>query len=131
MVRLSLSGHSYTCDGVALGLAKQAKPNNEQCLQPVEIKSFKDKLLCPVDCIRAYESITSNLRTDGGIDEQFKAHSTRAASAMAAATSSVSTKEIMSREGWSNEHTFTKFYYRPKAVADYGGTTLQACKETC
>ena len=44
LVRLSLSGHSYTSDGTVLqclGLAKQAKPNNEQCLQPVEIKSFK------------------------------------------------------------------------------------------
>jgi len=67
---------------------------------------------------------------DAGIDEQFKAHSTRAASVMATATSGVSTK-IMSRAGWSNEHTFTKFYYRPKAVADYGRTILQTCKETC
>jgi len=48
--------HSYTDDGLVLpclGLAKQAKPNNVQCLQPVEIKSFKDKLLCPVACIKA------------------------------------------------------------------------------
>ena len=68
LVTLSLSGHSYTSDGIVLpcvGLAKQAKPNNEQCLQPVEIKSFKDKQLCPVACITAYESITSKLRTDG------------------------------------------------------------------
>jgi len=44
LVRLSLSGHSYTCDGVVLpclGLAKQAKPNNEQCLQPVEANLSK------------------------------------------------------------------------------------------
>ena len=163
LVRLSLSGHSYTSDSVVLpclGLAKQAKP--KQCLQPVVIKSFKDKLLCPVACIRAYESSTSKLRTDGvwklflavipphqpltsssiarwikkslkeaGIDECFTAHSTRAASATAAAMSGISTKEIMSRAGWSSEHTFTKFYYRPKAVADYGGTILQTCKETC
>ena len=165
LVRLSLSGHSYTSDGVVLpclGMAKQAKPNNEQCLQPVEIKSFKDKQLCQVACLRAYKSITSKLRTDGvqklllavlpphkpltsssiarwikkslseaGIDERFTAHSTRAASATAAAMSGVSTKEIMSRAGWSSEHTFTKFYYKPKAVADYGGTILQTCKETC
>ena len=150
LVRLSLSGHSYTSDSVVLpclGLAKQAKPNNEQCLQPVVIKSFKDKLLCPVACIRAYESSTSKLRTDGvwklflavipphqpltslsiarwikkslkeaGIDECFTAHSTRTASATAAAMSGISTKEIMSRAGWSSEHTFTKFYYRPKAM---------------
>ena len=55
----------------------------------------------------------------------------RAASATAAATSGVSMKEIMSRAGWSNEHTFTKFYYRPRAMADYGETILQTCKEIC
>ena len=81
-------------------------------------------LRCPVACIRAYKSITSKLRTNGvqklflavipphkpltssitrwikkslketGIDEHFTAHSTRAASATAAAMSGVSTKEI-------------------------------------
>ena len=67
---------------------------------------------------------------DAGIDEQFKAHSTRAASAIATATSGVSTK-IMSGVGWLNEHTFTKFYYKLKGVADYSGAILQTCKETC
>ena len=107
-------------------------------------QSFKDKQLCPVACIRAYESATSKLRTEGvqklfiavvpphkplssssiarwikkslreaGIEETFTAHSTRAASATAAAMSGISTKEIMSRAGWSREDTFTKFYYRP------------------
>ena len=44
LVRLSLLDHSYTVDGIVLpclGLAKQAKPNNEQCLQPVEISPLR------------------------------------------------------------------------------------------
>ena len=65
LVRLTLNGHRYTPEGVVLpckGLAKQTRPGNEQSLQPVTITSFEDELLCPVACLRVYESATSKFR---------------------------------------------------------------------
>ena len=166
LVRLTLTGRCYTRDGVLIpcvGLAKQARPNNEQSLHPVEIRAFKDEQLCPVSCVKAYEEATVSFRggeerarlflaviaphnplssssiarwikkslVEAGLDRNYTAHSTRSASTTAAAMAGISTKEIMSRAGWSREDTFSKFYYRPQSVEDYSKAILQTCKETC
>ena len=48
-----------------------------------------------------------------GVDiSLFSAHSTRSASASAAALSGMTTMDIMRRAGWSQESTFCTFYYR-------------------
>ena len=65
LVRLTLTGRCYTRDGVLIpcvGLAKQARPNNEQSIHPVEIRAFKDEQLCPVSCVKAYEEATVSFR---------------------------------------------------------------------
>lgn len=63
-----------------------------------------------------------------GLGEHFSAHSVRSAASTAAAMSDVSTKEIMSRAGWSNSETFCKFYFRPQpgfcAAKNFGRAVL-------
>ena len=48
-----------------------------------------------------------------GIDGVFTAHSTRGASASAAARAGVALSDIMEAADWSRESTFKKFYHRP------------------
>ena len=48
-----------------------------------------------------------------GIDGVFTAHSTRGASASAAARARVALSDIMEAADWSRESTFKKFYHRP------------------
>lgn len=65
LVRLSLSGHSYTPEGVVLpcnGLAKQSRPGNEKSLEPVVIAAFEDRLVCPVACLQEYQKSTAEFR---------------------------------------------------------------------
>ena len=65
LVRITLSGRTYTSEGVMLpcrGLAKQTRPGNMKSLQPVAITPFEEGLLCPVACLRAYELATAEFR---------------------------------------------------------------------
>ena len=48
-----------------------------------------------------------------GIDGVFTAHSTKGASASAAARVGVALSDIMEAADWSRESTFKKFYHRP------------------
>ena len=48
-----------------------------------------------------------------GIDGVFTAHSTRGASASAAARAGVALSHMMEAADWSRESTFKKFYHRP------------------
>ena len=48
-----------------------------------------------------------------GIDSVFTVHSTRGASASAAARARVALSDIMEAADWSRESTFKKFYHRP------------------
>ena len=67
LVRLSLDGRTYTPEGVVLpckGLAKQTRPGNEKCLQPVVMSFFEDKKLCPAACLQAYERATSKWQVE-------------------------------------------------------------------
>ena len=149
--RLSLHGRKYSADGVMLrstGLAKQARPGKEKSLQPVFIAHyFKDKSLCPVACLGAYEKATASFRkenqqlflavisphnpvtsstiarwlkqaiTASGISSEFTAHSTRGASSTAAAMNGITIREVMERAGWSSKNTFCKHYFRPSEQA--------------
>ena len=56
-----------------------------------------------------------------GIDISiFTAHSTRGASASAAADSGINTSDILKAADWSTESVFGKFYYRPTHDPMYG-----------
>ena len=57
--------------------------------------------------------ITSMLKLAGIDTETFKAHSTRSASASAAASTGLTTNQIMEADDWSSESVFQRFYYRP------------------
>ena len=57
--------------------------------------------------------ITSMLKLAGIDTETFKAHSTRSASASAAASAGLTTNQIMEAADWSSESVFQRFYYRP------------------
>ena len=48
-----------------------------------------------------------------GIDGVFTAHSTKGASASAAARAGVALSDVMEAADWSRESTFKKFYHRP------------------
>ena len=48
-----------------------------------------------------------------GLDvDVFKGHSTRSASTSKARLSGISVNDILSRESWSNEYTWQKFYHK-------------------
>ena len=69
-----------------------------------------------------------------GIDISiFTAHSTRSASASAAADSGITSSDILKAADWSTESVFRKFYYRPTHDPLYGQTVLSSrtsCSET-
>ena len=53
-----------------------------------------------------------------GLDvDVFKGHSTRSASTSKARLSGISVNDILSRESWSNEYTWQKFYHK-QAVSE-------------
>ena len=55
-----------------------------------------------------------------GIDTtKFHCHSTRAASTSYVADANVNISSILEAVGWSNEHTFQKFYYKPCAESSF------------
>ena len=54
----------------------------------------------------------------------FTAHSTRSASASAAADSGITSSDILKAADWSTESVFRKFYYRPTHDPLYGRTVL-------
>lgn len=65
LVRLSLTGRTYTPEGVILtcsGLAKTSKPGKEKDMQSVIITSFEETMLYSVTCLRAYEAATEKFR---------------------------------------------------------------------
>ena len=65
--------------------------------------------------------------SQAGIDTKtFSAHSTRAASTSTAAAKGVPIHCIMDSAGWSNCHTFAKFYKKPQQVVkNYGSELLK------
>ena len=66
LARLTLQGRKFTPEGVVLatkGVAKHTRPGREESLQPVTIPAFQeDKSLCPVECLKAYITATSQFR---------------------------------------------------------------------
>ena len=66
-----------------------------------------------------------NMLVKAGVDSNFKAHSTRAASTSAAKNRGVTTKDIMCAADWSRESTFQRFYYKP-VDNSFGKAVLQA-----
>ena len=54
----------------------------------------------------------------------FKAHSTRGASASAAAGKGVTTNDILQAADWSSELVFRRFYYRPVHNTSFGRSVL-------
>ena len=62
-----------------------------------------------------------------GIDTAiFKPHSTRGASASAAANMGITTNEILKAANWSSESVFQKFYYKPSENTSFGRSVLSA-----
>ena len=60
-----------------------------------------------------------------GIDtDNFKAHSVRSASVSAAASSGVTTNQIMEAVNWSLESVFQRFYYKPTNTNAVGVSVL-------
>ncbi len=64
-----------------------------------------------------------------GVDTSvFSAHSTRGASATAAAMAGMSVQDVLDRVDWSSTSTFHRFYYKPTskelALSKYGKTVL-------
>ena len=54
----------------------------------------------------------------------FKAHSTRSATALAAANAGITTGDILKVADWSSETVFTKFYYKPFRSGAFGEVVL-------
>ena len=67
----------------------------------------------PITSSSIARGITSMLKLAGIDTETFKAHSTRSASASAAASAGLTTNQIMEAADWSSESVFQRFYYRP------------------
>jgi site-specific recombinase XerD len=64
-----------------------------------------------------------------GIDtETFSAHSIRRASTSEALRQGISISEILNMADWSQENTFSKFYYRPQFNVSPGKAVLSAYK---
>ena len=60
-----------------------------------------------------------------GIDTSiFSAHSVRGASSSAAASTGISTAEILKAANWSSESVFQRFYYRSTDNPSYGRAVL-------
>jgi len=83
--------------------------------------------------IRPHSAVSSSsiarwlktLLAESGIDVSlFKAHSTRSASASAAAAAGVTTKEILDAADWKTESVFQKFYYKPVHDSTFGQAVL-------
>ena len=65
------------------------------------------------------------LLNKAGVDtEIFKAHSVRSASTSAAATSGITTGDILKAADWSSEAVFQKFYHKPINSNDFGKAVL-------
>jgi hypothetical protein len=59
-----------------------------------------------------------------GIEDIFKGHSVRGASTSAARRAGMGIGTILSMADWTNESTFTKFYYNPSLPVSFGTTVL-------
>ena len=68
---------------------------------------------------------------EAGIDvDQFKAHSTRAASTSAARHQSLPVKDILVVAGWEHESTFDKFYNKSDSLQKtYAESVLSQCEQ--
>ena len=66
LVWLTLKGRKYSAGGAELrcnGLSKTDKPGQEKSMQRVYLVSFdQNSSLCPVGCLKAYESATAKFR---------------------------------------------------------------------
>ena len=138
------------------GLAKQSRlgkpvteiffasfPNNIE-LCPVEmlrryqavtslLKKESDQLLVaivkphkPVAACTIARWLKEVLKLSGIDVSMFTAHSTRSASASAAADSGVTTSDILKAADWSTESVFRCFYYRPTHNPLYGRAVLSS-----
>ena len=158
----------YYPEGVSFrlpGLSKTSKPGDSP-KSSFHASFGEDKDLCPVSCLKCYETNTKEFRsTDinqnnklflsyisphnpvtsstlarwiknmlqlAGIDTGiFSAHSIRGASTSEALRQGISITEILGMADWSQESTFSKFYYRPQFNASPGRAVLSAFKSDC
>ena len=58
------------------------------------------------------------------LDNTFKAHSVRDASALAAVSAGLTTNQIMNAADWNSESVFQRFYYRPPISNQVGVAVL-------
>lgn len=127
--------------------------NKRKNVQLLEFDKFSNTRLCIVKCLKDYVNRTSDHRTNdqfllchkkpyqpaskdtvsrwlkevmksAGIDTNiFLAHSVRSASTSKACKLDVPIETILNSAGWSNAHTFQKFYFRDIVGEEAKGTT--------
>ena len=69
--------------------------------------------------------MVKSLLEASGIDISiFSAHSVRGASSTAAASTGISTAEILKAANWSSESIFQRFYYRSTDNPSYGRAVI-------
>ena len=152
--QLDLSRRVYKPDGVCFypsALSKQSRqrahfffpslPDNQRLCPVIPLKTYEErtqpfrgketKLL--VAMIKPHKAISSStvarwlksLLEASGIDISiFSAHSVRGASSSAAASTGVSTAEILKAANQSSESVFQRFYYRSTDDPLYGRVVL-------
>ena len=118
-------------------------PDNS-CLCPVDtlrtyidktkhLRANESKLF--IAMVKPHKAVTSStiarwLRTmleQAGIDSlSFGAHSTRGASASAAARGGITTEDILKAANWSSESVFQKFYHKEVDKAAYGRAVIRS-----
>ncbi|XP_065918856.1 integrase/recombinase xerD homolog [Dysidea avara] len=91
----------------------------------------KDKLLLsyvkphnPISSSSVARWIVSMLKLAGIDTDTFKSHSTRSASASAAASAGITTNQIMEAADWRSESVFERFYYKPTSSNQMGQAVL-------
>ena len=83
-----------------------------------------NKLHKPVSSSTIARWLKSLLNKAGGDTKISKAHSVRSASTSAAATSGITTGDILKAADWSSKAVFQKFYHKPIESNDFGKAVL-------
>ena len=137
---LDLKYRRYSAEGVTFEIPGLTKTRRSGPPHQAFYSSFAKKKVCPVDTLRHYERKTAGFRSDGdekiplfisftnpisqygqlrwiknmlakaGVDANFKAHSTRAASTSAAKNRGVATKDILCAENLHSRDSITSLY---------------------
>ena len=87
-------------------------------------QKYQHRGSCPTAAKGLWYEAKSILSKAGVDTEIFKAHSVRSASISAAATSGITTGDILKAADWSSKAIFQKFYHKPIKLSDFGKAIL-------